>query len=111
MMTLSVYLCIKTLWHRRRGTLDDETLEIPYRNLGRVTAFILLITTYMSLFTEIGFFITTIALLFVGFTLLGFRRYVISLPLSVFLTVAIYIVFNNLLNLPLPSPILEGILA
>lgn len=112
MMLLSLYLVLRFLWQRRRGTLDsdNEIMELQYRDVTRVIGFTALIVAYILIFPIVGFVITTTVMLFVGFTLLGSRRFALNVILSVVLSIGIYIVFTTLLHLPLPVPVLGGVL-
>lgn len=113
MALLSTYLVIRFFWRRRQGTLEsaDEVMELPYRDVIRVVTFTALIVAYILVFPVVGFVATTAGMLFIGFLLLGFRQYILGVVLSIILSVGIYVVFTSLLNLPLPAPIFEGLIA
>lgn len=110
MILMSVYLIVQYLWRRRRGTLNDEVIEMRYRDMIRVAAICFLAVAYMLTFNTVGFLITTTAVLFTSFVVLGFQRYVLGFVLAIAFTLAIYLGFTGGLGLPLPDPILGELL-
>lgn len=110
MVAMSLYLLSLRLWRRRKGTLDEDVVEMEIQDGTRVVAFIMLCAGYMYLFEELGFGVTTSVLLFSLFVVNGFRRYLLAAVLAVGFTVVIYLVFTTALGLPLPSPLLRDLL-
>ncbi|NIC01024.1 tripartite tricarboxylate transporter TctB family protein [Halobacterium sp. R2-5] len=110
MVLMSVYLLSIRLWRRRRKELDDKIVEMQVRDGLRVLTFILLCAGYMLVFENIGFGVSTTALLFLLFMTNGFRRYLLAAVLAIGFTVAIYLVFTTGLGLPLPSPLLRDLI-
>lgn len=110
MVLMSVYLLGLRFWRRRNGNLDDEVIELEVRDSIRVLAFIALCVAYMSLFEDVGFFVTTSVVLFLMFVTNGFRRYLVAAVTAVGITLAIYLLFTVGLALPLPAPALDGLI-
>lgn len=107
MVLMSAYLLALRFWRRRRGTIDDEIIEIGVRDELRVLTFIALCVGYMLAFEEIGFFVTTSVALFLMFITNGFRRYAVAIVTAVGVTIGIYLMFTVALGLPLPAPVLD----
>ncbi|WP_336021646.1 tripartite tricarboxylate transporter TctB family protein [Halobellus salinisoli] len=109
MVAMSVYLLVLRLWRRRKGTIDDEVVEMNVRDGLRVFVFIVLCAGYMWVFEAVGFGVSTVALLFLLFVTNGFRRYILAAVLAIAFTFGIYLIFTTALGLPLPSPILRDV--
>lgn len=109
MAVVSAYLVVRFFWRRRRGIMDDEIIEMRIGDVARVVAFLALIVGYLQLFTVVGVFATTVAFLFLTITMLGFRRYAVTLIVSILFTLLVYVVFTEFLGLPFPDPILREV--
>lgn len=109
MTLVSAYLILRFLWRRRRGVMDEDVIEMRIGDVVRVVVFLGLIVGYLQLFSVVGVFATTVVFLFLTITILGFRRYVITLVVSILFTLLVYVVFTEFLGLPLPDPVLEGV--
>lgn len=109
MVIMSLYLLVLRLVGRWRGTTNQEILEMEVQDGLRVVVFTAMCLGYMALFESVGFLIATSVLLFLLFVVNGFKRYVLAAALAVGFTIAIYIMFNIALGLPLPAPILDGL--
>lgn len=107
MVLMSAYLLALRFWRRRRGTIDDEIVEIGVGDGLRVLTFIALCVGYMAVFEDVGFFVTTSAVLFLMFVTNGFRRYALAATIAVGVALGIYLVFTVGLGLPLPAPVLD----
>jgi putative tricarboxylic transport membrane protein len=110
MMLMSVYLLSLLGWRRHRGTLEDEVMELDIDDHIRVVAVIVLVVGYMAVFNAAGFLLATSSVLFSIFVTLGYRHYIAAGGLALGLTLAIYALFDIALGMPLPAPILGGIL-
>lgn len=109
MILMSVYLLSLLGWRRRKGTIDDEVMELDVDDHLRVGAVIAFVLGYMALLENIGFLVATSTVLFLMFTTLGFRRYVLGVVLALSFTLAIYALFSIALGMPLPAPFLDDL--
>lgn len=110
MTLVSAYLVFRFLWRRQQGVMDEDVIEMRVGDIVRVVVFLGLIVGYLQLFTVVGVFVTTVVFLFLTITILGFRRYAVTLVVSILFTLLVYVVFTEFLGLPLPDPVLEGVL-
>jgi uncharacterized membrane protein len=69
-------------------------------------AVILLMSIYIALLEKVGFFILTPLFLFALPVLAGFRRYGVVMASVLVVTAALYGIFIEVLNIPLPAGLL-----
>lgn len=110
MLLMSVYLLGMLGWRRHRGTLEEEVMDLEIDDHIRVVVVIVLVIGYMAVFSSVGFLLATSSVLFLIFVTLGYRHYITAGILALGFTLAIYAVFDIALGMPLPAPILGGIL-
>ena len=92
-----------------KGADINETFSIT-PGIKRAGLGIVLFVAYCFLLKPLGFILDSIALCFAGMLLLQNRRYIQIAVVSVATSVAIYVVFANLLGAKLPAGVLSGIL-
>ncbi|HMM19751.1 MAG TPA: tripartite tricarboxylate transporter TctB family protein [Selenomonadales bacterium] len=86
---------------------SEEPQQSPYAHLQlRPGLFLLLMAAvFIEILEPAGFIIATFLFLAVGPYILGWRKWIISIPLAVVLAVGIFLLFNNYLMVPLPEGI------
>lgn len=80
---------------------EDKVVEIPGTKMVFVFAALLLV--YILAMSWLGYFISSFVFVFLGMYLLGYRRYVVSVPISLGWILFSYLVFYRLLYVPLPA--------
>ncbi|HLR65994.1 MAG TPA: tripartite tricarboxylate transporter TctB family protein [Virgibacillus sp.] len=98
MMVLSMSIIIQTFMDKRKhddnNKADFKMMVLPVLILG-------LVIVYSIFFNIIGFIISTVIFLFVCMLILQ-TKMLKSIILSIVLTVAVYMMFTQILGVPLP---------
>lgn len=86
---------------------SDQPEESPFKHLQLKPGLLMLLlaAVFIELLEPAGFIISTFIFLAVGPYVLGWRKWKISLPLAVVLSLGIFALFNNYLLVPLPEGI------
>lgn len=106
MIILSLVLFVKSLYifyKQREAGLKSSTFNFNKEIAFKVIAFIVLTVSYAFAFTGIGFFVSTITLLFFIQYLYGNRNLLRISLMAVFLPIILYLVFNGLFKIPLAT--------
>ena len=80
---------------------EDKAVTIPGTRM--VFVFTALLLVYLLVMSWLGYFISSFFFVFLGMYLLGYRRYVVSVPISLGWILLSYLVFYRLLYVPLPT--------
>jgi putative tricarboxylic transport membrane protein len=81
--------------------------EPPINSISmRGLAVILLVAGYVFVIESVGFFVLTPVFLFIVPLVVGYRHHVANAACAVLVTVALYVVFILVLNIPLPAGLL-----
>ncbi|MDY0404363.1 tripartite tricarboxylate transporter TctB family protein [Virgibacillus sp. 179-BFC.A HS] len=91
-------------------TKDQEQKEneehIPKKDLPIVLGVICFTILYIALLEIIGFIMTTMLFLFLCSLFLGYRKHVVNAAVSIVIPILIYLLFNDFLQVSLPTGIL-----
>ncbi|HLO12920.1 MAG TPA: tripartite tricarboxylate transporter TctB family protein [Pseudoneobacillus sp.] len=100
---LSILLFIQSLREPKSEQSDSSSQTNNWKKtfLGIVGTIV-----YTFIFHYIGFYIATILFLFAMMWMLGFKKIVVSIILSIGITLFIYVVFEMLLQVPIPKGVL-----
>ncbi|MDP3798735.1 MAG: tripartite tricarboxylate transporter TctB family protein [Polaromonas sp.] len=87
------------------GEADESALQQFTRQItpGVVVSFTLLIAVYMALLGVLGFVVSSYLFLVVSMWLLGSRRVVLNLVVSALSLAAIYVIFQTVFSVVLPT--------
>lgn len=100
-IVVSAYLFVKSLMGK--GDAKDVKLKCDFKRLGLL---ILSMVIYIMVFNQLGYLISTLALLFVAMKIGRVKGWKIPAVVSVLTSVFFYMVFKVFLSVPLPSGIL-----
>lgn len=82
--------------------VSEEVSEEPITNRKKQYLFIIIFAGYLLLLYLLGFILSTLIFFMIFSYLLGMRNKVVLILSSTVATFAIYALFNNILNVPLP---------
>lgn len=105
---LSILLIINTLKERDDKTKEKhEENEQIFNKTGTLRLILgsSIIMIYFFLINKIGFIIATLIFLIVFMRVLGIKKWVMSIPISIVTTFLIYFLFQDILKVQLPSGI------
>src|SRR5699024_7470265 len=105
---LMVFSVVLFFTHEKKEDKDKQKKIIPENKLDLIMILIVgvLILIYIWLLERAGFLITTIFFLFVTTLVLGYRRHIVNLIVSISIPVVFYYSFSYLLEISLPKGIL-----
>lgn len=89
---------------------DENSSETTTRMTKRIFLFMLTTFVYLLLIDFVGFIITTVLYIPILMWILGTKSKKVLIILPIVTTIALYILFDLLLEIPLPHGILEGVL-
>lgn len=106
MIILSLVLFMKsvyTFYKQREAGIDSSVFSFNKIIAFKLIIFIALTVSYAFAFTGIGFFVSTMILLFFIQYLYGNRNLLRVSLMAIFLPVILYLVFNGLFKIPLAT--------
>ena len=93
---------------KEEGTREGEGEErISVKKLKMQLFIILGIVLYLFLMDRMGFILSSALFVFLGFLILGLRRWYLLLVLSIILPVVIFVVFRGIFYVLLPESFIE----